>query len=44
MTTKEAYEIIVKATGAVLLDRANHKIMEEALAVIGAIVSAPEGK
>lgn len=43
MTGKEAYEIIIKATAVVQLDRANHQVLEQALAVIkAAITPKPE--
>ena len=44
MTPEQAYEVIYKATGTVQLDRANHKILEDAMAVIAALVAKPEGK
>jgi len=43
MSPQEAYDIIYKATGVVSLDRANHQVLEQALAVIkAAITPKPE--
>jgi hypothetical protein len=39
MTPKESYDIIYRATGAVPLDRANHQVLEQALAVFAQIVA-----
>lgn len=47
MTAKDALDIIIKATAVVPLDRANHKLLEQALAAIEQLVSAqpaPGGK
>lgn len=44
MTTKEAYEILYKATGALALDRANHEVLEQALAIAKEAMCEPPPK
>jgi hypothetical protein len=39
MTPKESYDIIYKATGAIALDRANHQVLEQALAVYAQLIA-----